>query len=208
MSKRVLRLALLLSVWSAGACRSEKPLDDQPQHIKEVVAAGGVVDSVHPIAVHLERFRKDLGANPDTLSHASGTMKALVERWVAAVAANDTSALNKLAMNRAEFAWFYYPESKMSKPPYEAPPELLWGQLLASSDEGARGVLKGLGGKAITLKNVRCPSMPTLEGANRLHEGCTLVLQVSGSTQPEGVYFGTILERDHRFKFVGFSNRM
>lgn len=208
MFKRCLGLLAALALLTGTGCRGEQPLDDQQQHIKEVVAAGGVVDSILPIAVHLERFRKNLGPSPDSLAHGSASMEALVERWVAAVEKSDTAALNRMVMNRAEFAWFYYPESKMSKPPYEAPPELFWGQLLGSSDEGARGVLKALGGKSVKLKKLTCPNAPTVEGLNRLHEGCELTLQVAGKTLAEGVYFGTILERDHRFKFVGYSNRL
>jgi len=191
----------------SGGCQSEKPLDEQQQHIQDVVAAGGVVDSIFPIAVHLERFRKGAGDNPDTLRNASASVDALVQRWVTAITSSDTAQLNKLIISRAEFAWLYYPESKMSQPPYEAPPELLWGQLLASSDEGARAVLKAFGGQAIKLKTVRCPTVVT-EGPNRLHEGCVLTLDLKGATQPEGAYFGTILERNGRFKFVGYTNRM
>lgn len=208
MSKSVLRAVACLVLMSVNACKADNPMEDQQQHIKDVVAAGGVVDSILPIAVHLERFRKDLGPSPDSLIHASSSVESLVEHWVTAVAKNDTAALNRMVMNRAEFAWFYYPESKMSKPPYEAPPELFWGQLLGSSDEGARGALKALGGKPVRLKKLNCPNAPTIEGSNRLHEGCAVTLQVGGSTLSEGVYFGTILERDHRFKFVGYSNRM
>jgi hypothetical protein len=199
---------MLIVAVASGACKGEKPLDEQQKHIQDVVAAGGVVDSILPIAVHLERFRQNLGPNPDTLQNASTSIDELVARWVKAIAANDTATLNLMLLSRAEFAWFYYPDSKMSKPPYEAPPELLWGQLLASSDEGARAMLKAFGGKRLAFKSVRCPDAPLIEAKNRLHEKCLTILQFKGIDQPEGTYFGTILERDGRFKFVGYTNRM
>lgn len=207
MSKHFVRLAIV-SLFAVAACKKDQPLDDQEQHIQDVVKAGGVVDSILPIAVHLERFRKELGVNPDTLVNASASVRDLADRWAKAIATADSGALNLMVMNRAEFAWFYYPDSKMSKPPYEAPPELLWGQLLASSDEGARAALKALGTQKISLKDVRCPAPPVAEGANLLHEACVVTLLVNGKAQPEAVYFGTILERDKRFKFVGLSNKL
>ena len=207
MSRHFVRLAIA-SLIAATACKKDQPLDDQQQHIQDVVKAGGVVDSILPIAVHLERFRKGLGASPDSLVNASSSVRELAERWTNAVANADTAALNLMVMNRAEFAWFYYPDSRMSKPPYEAPPELFWGQLLASSDEGARAALKAFGTQKILLKDVRCPAVPIAEGANLLHEGCTVTLVVNGKAQPDAVYFGTILERDKRFKFIGLSNKL
>ena len=206
------------SRWSVGAfllaataaCTDKpapSPADEQSKHVAEVVAAGGVVDSVLPIAEHLQRFRATL-PKTDTLLHASSSRDALVSRWAAAIATNDTSDLNAMIMDRAEFAWLYYPESAMSKPPYEAPPELLWGQLLASSNKGATQLVNRFGGSRVTASRLRCATPPESEGSNVLHSKCEVRLDAPGKPSVDGFLFGTIIERDGRFKFVGLSTNL
>jgi len=181
--------------------------DSQQQHIAEVVAAGGVVDSVLPIATQLERFRAGLTDRPDTLRRASASRDALVERWARALASADTSDLNAMLLDRAEFAWLYYPESAMSKPPYEAPPQLLWGQLLASSNGGAQQLVKKFGGHSFAVRSLKCPDAPTVEGENRLHQHCLVMVRAVGAPTTPTEFFGSIVERAGRFKFLGYANR-
>ena len=200
--------ALMAASLSLVACKDKPPADDQQTHIADVVAKGGVVDSILPIPEQLDRFRKTIADKPDTLRHASASIKSLVTRWTLAVASNDTAALNAMLLDRAEFAWLYYPGSKMSLPPYEAPPQLLWGQLLATSEEGAQNILKTFSTGSFKVFGVTCPKPAVVEGGNRLHEGCLLKLERAGAAPAEGAYFGTIIERDGRFKFVSYASRM
>ncbi|WP_434478162.1 hypothetical protein [Gemmatimonas sp.] len=209
MSARfVIVAALLLTACStpaedpaAAAARA------QAAHVQAVIAAGGTVDSILPIAVHLERFRAGL-PRADTLASASPSIEALAQRLAAALQSRDTVAMNAMVLSRAEFAYLFYPESAMSKPPYEAPPELLWGQILASSDDGAGKLLARFGGTPVRIRALRCPDAPEQEGANRLHKRCEAELTAPGVTSLKGNVFGTILERNGQFKFVGFANRV
>lgn len=181
--------------------------DSQAAHVAEVVAAGGVVDSILPISEAITRFRAAL-PRTDTLRHAAPSRDALVARWAAAVAGSDTATLNALVLDRAEFAWLYYPTSRMSLPPYEAPPALLWGQLLASSEEGITQLLRRHGGQRFQVDAVRCPEPPVAEGDNRLHERCEVRMRTPGDALPPARLFGTIVERDGRFKFLGYANAL
>jgi hypothetical protein len=197
--------ALLLAVTTACADKpAPSPADEQAKHIAEVVAAGGVVDSILPVAEQLRRFRDALPPT-DTLRHASPSRDALVARWAAAIAKNDTSDLNAMIMDRDEFAWLYYTDSPLSKPPYEAPPELLWGQLLASSNKGATQLVNRFGGSRVTASRLRCPTPPDTQGTNVLHTKCEVRQTAPGKTPVDGILFGTILERAGRFRFVGLS---
>jgi hypothetical protein len=197
--------ALLLAVTTACADKSApSPADEQAKHVAEVVAAGGVVDSILPIPEQLRRFREALPPT-DTLLHASQSRDALVARWAAAIAKNDTTDLNAMVMNRREFAWLFYPDSPMSKAPYEAPPQLLWGQLLASSNKGATQLVSRFGGSRVTVSRLRCPTPPDTQGANLQHSKCEARLAAPGKQTVDGILFGTIIERDGRFKFVGLS---
>lgn len=201
-------VGLLVCAAMVSGCKRDTPADDQQKHIQEVVAAGGVVDSILPIPVQLDRFRAEITDKPDTLRHASSSIKSLVMRLSAAVAANDTAEMNAMLLDRAEFAWLYYPGSKMSLPPYEAPPQLLWGQILATSEEGAQNLLKKFGSSSFTVTDVNCPTPPVAEGQNLLHEGCLLKVKSPGAVAGGAPYFGTIIERDKRFKFVSYASRL
>ncbi len=202
-------LGTALSVAIVASCtdKATPTFDDQAAHVAEVAAAGGVVDSILPIAEHLRRFRASL-PKTDTLRHASPTMAALVERWATAIGTNDATDLNAMIMDRAEFAWLYYSESPMSKPPYEAPPELLWGQLLASSNKGAAKLVSRFGGSRLTASRLRCAAPPDTQGVNLLYNKCEVRLSAPGKQTIEGVMFGTILEHLGRFKFVGLSTSL
>lgn len=181
--------------------------EKQVEHVKEVVAAGGVVDSMLPVAEALRRFRDSL-PKVDTLRHASDTRAALVARLADAITRRDTADLNAMVLNRAEYAWIFYEESPLSRPPYEAPPGLLWGQILTTSDEGIRQLMTRLGGKPLEVSGLACPNAPEREGRNTLYKRCTVRFTARGEPPLEGNLFGSIIERDGRFKFVGLGNRI
>lgn len=208
MMPRFPQIIAALVTCAVAACDRSTPrtaADSQAAHIRDVVAAGGVVDSIHPIEEHLRRFRAMAGAQVDTLRHASISIDALVDRWAHAVATHDTTALNQIVIDRAEFAWLMYPSSPLSKPPYEAPPELLWGQILASSNDGAKTVLQRFGGKPLRIVRLECPA-PKLEDSNRLHEHCLVTVRSDSNAPMTARLFGTIFEHAGRFKFVGLSS--
>lgn len=181
--------------------------DSQAAHVREVVAAGGVVDSILPMDEQLRRFRADLGAPVDSLRNAQPSIDSLVRRWANAVAARDTSTLNALLLDRAEFAWLYFPGSKLSKPPYESPPQLLWGQILANSEGGAQQLLRRFGGSRLNIVSITCPA-PTDTTANSIvHSGCEVRARTSAGDVRERL-FGSIVEHKGRFKFLGYANSL
>lgn len=198
-------LGALLIACGDGAPRTAA--DSQAAHVQAVVSAGGVVDSILPIAEQLRRFRE--GMTPvDSLTHAETSREALVTRWLRAVAESDTATLNTLVLDRAEFAFLYYPSSAMSLPPYEAPPQLLWGQILASSNEGLPKVLARFAGTSVALERLDCPDSVTAEGDNRLSSNCTVTVRAGSAVPVTARLFGTILERQGRFKFIGYANSL
>jgi hypothetical protein len=194
----------------SGACGSrEVPMssaDSQAAHVREVVAAGGVVDSILPIDEQLRRFRADLREQPDTLRYASASIDALVQRWGKAVASRDTSELNAMTLDRAEFAWLYYPGSKLSKPPYEAPPQLLWGQIMSNSNSGAKQLLERFGGKRFVIEKVLCPAASDTTAASLVYSECRVRAHAANGKAFTDRLFGSIVEHRGRFKFLGYAN--
>ncbi|MBA3918260.1 MAG: hypothetical protein C0516_06715 [Gemmatimonas sp.] len=181
--------------------------DSQAAHVAEVAAAGGVVDSILPMAEQLRRFREGMTA-PDGLRSAEGSRDALAARWLRAIAESDTTTLNALLLDRAEFAYLYFPSSPMATPPYEAPPQLLWGQILASSNDGLPKMLRRFAGKSLSAPTLSCPDSGVVEGENRTWSRCELSFRVNGAETVRGRFFGTIVERGGRFKFLGYANEL
>ncbi len=209
-SRPAVLLAVAVATCLAAACGEPSPrtaADSQAAHVAEVIAAGGTVDSILPMAEQLRRFRVGLDS-VDTLRHAAPDRESLVRRFLSAVSTSDTATLNALSLDRAEFAYLYYPTSAMSQPPYEAPPQLLWGQIMTSSNESLPKALARLAGTSVSLVQLRCPDSATVEGKNRLHQQCALRLRAGSTTLPDGRWFGTILEREGRFKFIGYANAL
>src|SRR5690606_35569580 len=91
-----------------------------------------VVDSVLRMEVALERFRSGL-PEPERLESGASDMETLVRRVVDALVRNDTLVFERLAVNRAEIAWLYFPTTRVAQPPYELPPALAWFQMQTRS---------------------------------------------------------------------------
>jgi hypothetical protein len=190
------RIAYLASVVLAFlACRKPGEASRQP---------GDVIDSVLPMDVALDRFRKDL-PRPDSL-RGTGNRDTLVLRVIEALRTSDTTALERLAANRAEWAWLFYPTNVQAKPPYELPPGLAWFQLQEANRKGVFRALRELGGHRLDLRGYRCDPKPTVEGDNRLWTGCTVTLGRDGAAPVTMHLFGAILERDGRFAILSFAN--
>jgi hypothetical protein len=165
-----------------------------------------VVDSAIPIEVALERFRHGL-ARPAGLTGGSTSREELVRRFVAALEASDTAALRGMILRKDEFAWFYYPSSHLSRPPYELPPALLWFQMQGQTEKGASLLLSDRAGAALGYLGHDCAS-ERLEGENQIYGHCVLRrVTAAGDTLAERL-FGLVVERGGTFKFVSYANKL
>lgn len=197
---RMARVALLLVlVVLTGGCA------DREMRAAERETAT-VVDSAIPIEVALERFRHGL-ARPVGLTGGFKTREELVRRFVAALEASDTAALRRMVLRKDEFAWFYYPSSHLSRPPYELRPGLLWFQMQGQSEKGASLLLSDRAGAALGYVEHDCAS-ERLEEENRIYGDCSLRrVTAAGDTLAERL-FGLVLERGGAFKFVSYANKL
>jgi len=109
-------------------------------------------------------------------------------------------------MSRAEFAYLVYPESPYTHPPFTQAPGLVWLSIRNPSLTGAGRLLQRLGGARLGLRAMECPAEPERQGANRLWNGCTVLLTRRGEAPARRRLFGTIIERAGRFKFVSYRN--
>lgn len=164
------------------------------------------VDSAIPIDEALRRFRRDM-PKPNSLHGGFGSREKLVREFVRAVEIQDTAALRRMVLKADEFAWFYYPSSPLSRPPYELAPALMWFQLQGESEKGASRLLAERAGRPLRYVDHSC-APARVEGKNRIHSHCELRrLTPAGDTVAERL-FGLIVERDDSHKFVSYANRL
>jgi hypothetical protein len=166
------------------------------------------VDSALPLDEALRRFRAGMPDIPTALRGGAESRDALVTRFARALESRDTATIDQLVLTRAEFAYLYYPTARLRQPPYELDPQMMWYQMSTSSGTGIGRALQRYGGRSLGYLGYDCPHPPKREGANTLWSGCALRrVRAAGDTLHE-VLFGSILERDGRFKFVSYANNL
>ena len=195
----------------AAACTGDRtsPTPDTTTADELQRRPGYVIDSIRPMSEEIRLFQDSAGAEPDSLRDGAPTREALVSRFMAALSARDSAALAALHLNRAEFAYFYFPASRFSAPPYELPPSLVWQQMTAESNKGIGEALRLLGGNDIEYRGHECGAAPEPFGAGQTWGGCRVAWRVTtvGDTA-SAILFGSILERGGRFKFVSYTNEL
>lgn len=169
---------------------------------------GYIVDSILPVEEEIRRFRAAVGGSAVTgLEQASPSREALVQRLAAAIISYDSVALQRTVVTAREFIDLVYPESPYTKPPYRQAPGLVWTLITEPSNAGRRRLLAKLGGKSLAVSGPTCPGAPEVQGRNRLWKACTVRYASDGDATRTGRLFGSILERDGRFKFMSLANQ-
>lgn len=194
LRRRLGCLALLATVGASSACT--------PSDARARTAAPA--DTLHTPAESLRRFRAPL-VRVDELGPRFASKEDVAQAFVAAVAANDVTLLAQTLMTQAEFAWLYYPESPVSQPPYELPAGLAWFELEGNSLAGVRRALSTYSGQ-VAFRELTCDRRPVRQGANRLWNGCTVLLTLEDGSHTSARMFATIVERGGRFKIASAAN--
>lgn len=191
------QLTLLLACLAPAACGG----DGRPGQVH--------VDSIAPREVELARFREGLTESPGgMLAGDAESRDALVRRYVRALERADTAGLEALAITRDEFAFLYYPTNPEAHPPYDLAPGLMWFMLEQNSRKGLLHALEERGGRPLGYVGYRCDATPSQQGANTVWGPCVLRRRQPGGDVIEERLFALILERDGRFKFVSYANKL
>lgn len=180
----------LLPVILAAGCNPE-PQTRAEAAPPDSAPAPAVVDSTFPPEEAMRRFREGL-AEPRGLEGGAGSRDELVRGFVDALARQDTAVLIRMHITRPEFAWLYYPHTELAPPGRYLEPKTVWLLLRLESEKGLTRLMQR---RRTAEGRLRCEAQPRVEGPNRLWERCRL-----GTRQ----LFGTILEREGRFKFVSY----
>lgn len=198
---RRVRAGSALALLAGAAC-------DRPAAAPSAAPAGPkVIGELVPIDEQLRQFQAGV-ARVDTLAGAAPSREALVRRFVAALEARDTAALRAMHLSRAEYAYLYYPTAAVARPPQQLDPETAWLLLTLESDKNVRRAIARLGGRTLGYAGHTCPAAPTVEASNRLWQGCAVRWRAAGGAVDSLPLFGPVLERDGRFKFVSYRNKL
>jgi hypothetical protein len=196
-------LRLSLIGLCCAACVAEAGNANQLTLATAIAPPPAVVDSILPMETMIARFQATMPHRPSQLEHAAASRKELIEMLASALRDSSATALQRLRLSVPEFAYLYFPSSHLAGEPYRQPPQLAWMLIEQNSAKGETRLLRRFGGSDVELIGHDCPLPPVLEGENRLWHGCTVRLAAPHGTMR---LFGTIIERDGRFKFVSFAN--
>jgi len=169
------------------------------------VEAGGVVDSILSTEEALLRFRVGLPVVTKLATPAT-SRDSLVSLFLSALERNDTAALRALVVDRAEYAYLYFPSSVYASKPYELSPEIAWSLNQQNGDKGLSRVIGRLGGRQLASPRYSCGDS-TVEAVNIFWRVCTLsFVDPATSARVDKRVFGAVMQRDSRFKFLSYSN--
>jgi len=182
-----------------GACRGADARTDAPTTTPTAAS-----DSQYTPAAMVAAFRAKVADHPTQLGAGATTRRdALVAGYVRALAHSDTAAFRAMQMTVGEFAWLYYLDSPMARKPYELDPDVMCLQISSQSTRGLTRALARFGGHALGAPTPACEP-PQTAGALRLHT-CAVTLRAP-DTRTDVTIPLSIVERDGRFKFVGYGN--
>jgi hypothetical protein len=174
---------------------------------RRAVAGAVHVDSAVTRSQELRRFRADL-TPPAGLIGGAASRDALVRRYVRALERADTAALQALVIDRAEFAYLYYPTTPQGRPPYDLSPGLMWFMLQENSRRGLVHAIEERGGRPLGFVGYSCDRRPSREGENTVVGPCLIRRRQPGGDEVQERLFGLIIERDHYFKLVSLANKL
>jgi hypothetical protein len=169
---------------------------------------GYVVDSILPIDEEIRRFKATIGGEPvSAFAHASASREALVRRIVRDVARGDSVDLASAAVTPREFIDLVYPSSPYTHAPYREAPSVIWMQIANPSNAGFLRLIHRLSGKSFEYESHACDKAAEHQGKNTLWLDCTVRVITPQRETTTQRWFGTIIERDGRYKVMSFRNQ-
>jgi hypothetical protein len=150
--------------------------------------------------------RADAGTPDIVLANGAGSPDELVNRFLAALAANDRGQIESLRVDENEYRNLIMPGSvKSGFPPQLMPDkksEYFWRQHNTLSVYTLVGLLKGYGGESFRLKKVEYPRVDEFIWY-KAYRDPTLLLESEGGEVVE-LQLGSIAEYRGRYKFISY----
>jgi hypothetical protein len=120
------------------------------------------------------------------------------------LAAPDVVALRQLSLTEHEFREIVWPELPSSRPEVNLPVAYAWGTLAQNSQGSLATTIAAHGGRRYTLLKVRVTGRSTPYGSFTVHRDVTLDVVDDAGVRGQLRVFGSLLERDGRWKIFSF----
>jgi hypothetical protein len=143
-------------------------------------------------------------SRPPALANTFSSEHALADRVLGALAARDIAALQALSLSEREFREAVWPELPSSRPEMNVPVEYAWRTLAQNSAGHLYETIRAHGGRRYDLVRVQFDRETSRYGSFTVLRGSRLIVRDERGTQLHLRLFGSILERDGRFKLFSY----
>ncbi|MEW6321399.1 MAG: hypothetical protein AB1635_09955 [Acidobacteriota bacterium] len=137
-------------------------------------------------------------------SRTFGSLEALGEAVLDAIAAGDRAALAALALSEAEFRQHVWPELPASRPARNLPVEYVWGQLAQRSAQSLEQTLARYGGRRYRLERVSFAGETTRYATFDVRRDTEIIATDDTGRTSVLRLFGATLVRHGRFQVFSF----
>lgn len=138
------------------------------------------------------------------LAHSEESPEALARAVLQALQHRDSDALHSLALNRQEFTDHVWPELPAARPERNLSASYVWGDLNQKSNIILRETLAAHAGKTYTFISVRFLGQSTRYPSYLVHRESELTVKDGDGREQNIRLFGSVLERDKRFKVFSY----
>lgn len=143
------------------------------------------------------------GPSPTPLAETRESPRAVAEALLDAVAADDGTTLEALALSEQEFRQHVWPELPAARPERNLPFSYVWGDLRQKSVAGLARTRSAHGGRRYTLEDVRFSGETRYPGYTVHRDG---VLVVKGPDGPHELRLcGSMIEQGGRWKVFSYA---
>ena len=166
---------------------------------------GDKIDSILPMEELIRRFQVDA---PEVAEFEGGeaSREALARRFLLAVSQSDSTTVDRLLLTRSEFAWLFFPDHLYAREPYALDPDIFWLQLTQETRKGRGRLFSRYGGRSLSylgLAGCQRDTLQVLRGPDTVWTGCRLRYRADDSTLTRTL-FGSVIQREGRFKFLSY----
>jgi len=138
------------------------------------------------------------------LPNAQESPEALSRAVLAAIEARDADALRALALSKEEFQEHVWPELPAARPERNLSANFVWGDLHHKSNITLRSTLAAHSGKKYEFVSIRFLGDTTAYESYRVHRESELTVRDADGNERQMRMFGSVLEKDGRYKVFSY----
>lgn len=141
---------------------------------------------------------------PATLTRTFDSPEALANAVLTALAERDQATLLALPLSADEFRTLVWPELPSSRPEANLPVDYAWGDLSTKSRGHLAATLTRWGGTRLELVGLEFTGDTTAYTTFTVRRDPVVIVRAAGGEPQRLQLFGSILERDGRFKLFSY----